>query len=123
MLGRMEERGTGIQRMNDTMLNHGLDKPEIKLVGGEVMVLLSGPADNLDRIKTPLDIPKIITPSIESKLNKRQKKIIAHVLKNGNVTSGWCKKEFSVVYDTTHVCSDKELIISTLGTFVYYKND
>jgi len=102
LLGRMEERGTGIQRMNDAMLNHGLDKPEIKLIEGEVMVILPGPADNLDRIKIPSNIPKMIAPSIEAKLNKRQKKIITHVLKEGEVTSGWCKKKFGVVYDTTY---------------------
>lgn len=102
LLGCMEERGTGIQRMNDAMLNHGLDKPEVKLVEGEVLVILPGPGDNLDRIKIPSNIPGMMAPSIEAKLNKRQKKIIEHVLKNGEVTSGWCKEIFGVVYDTTY---------------------
>ena len=102
LLNRMEERGTGIQRMTDFMLNHGLNKPEIKLVDGEVMVILLGPGNDLDRIKIPLDNSRIISHSTEAKLNDRQKKIVIYVLKNGEVTSGWCKKKFNVVYDTTY---------------------
>jgi hypothetical protein len=43
---------------------------------------------------------KTIAPSVEGRLNKRQKQIIAHVLSAGYVTSGWCRKRFNVVYDT-----------------------
>jgi len=49
LLDRMEERGTGIQRMTDDMLNHGLDKPDIKIIDNEVNVILYGPGDDLDR--------------------------------------------------------------------------
>lgn len=70
----MEERGTGIMRMNDVMINHGLDKPEIKIIDGEVVVILYGPDENMDRLRLPDNIPKIIKPSIEKKLNIRQKK-------------------------------------------------
>ncbi|MGM0568542.1 MAG: ATP-binding protein [Elusimicrobiota bacterium] len=102
LLDRMEERGTGIQRMTEDMLNHGLDKPQIKIIDNEVKVILYGPGEDLDRIKTPRNIPGFIPPAMEEKLNERQKKILKHVLETGEVTSGWCKKEFGVVYDTAH---------------------
>ncbi len=101
LLDRMEERGTGIQRMNDAMLNHGLDKPEIKLVEGEVMVILPGPGDEIDRLRTPTDV-QFLMPAIEDKLNKRQKEILTEVVSNGTVTNRWCRKKFGIVYDTAY---------------------
>jgi predicted HTH transcriptional regulator len=44
----------------------------------------------------------LVTPSIEAQLNGRQKKILAHVVESGSVTSGWCFKEFGVVYNTAY---------------------
>ncbi len=41
-------------------------------------------------------------PAVEAKLNERQKRILAHVLESGSVTSGWCLKEFGVVYNTAY---------------------
>ncbi len=101
LLGRMEERGTGIQRMNDAMLNHGLEKPKIALVEGELMVTLPGPGDNLDSIKTPTDAPGLISPAVEDKLNQRQKAIMEEVAKSGFVTTAWSVKKFGIVKDTT----------------------
>lgn len=100
LLGRMEERGTGIQRMRDAMLNHGLDKPEIKLSDGEVIVILKGPGDDMDRIKTPALIATSITPAVEDRLNKRQKEILIEIAKNGSATTAWCIENFGVVKDT-----------------------
>ncbi len=101
LLGRMEERGTGIQRMNAAMLNHGLEKPKLTLVEGELMVTLPGPGDNLDRIKTPTDAPGLISPAVEDKLNQRQKAIMEEVAKSGFVTTAWAVKKFGIVKDTT----------------------
>jgi ATP-dependent DNA helicase RecG len=43
-----------------------------------------------------------ITPAIEARLNERQKRIILHVQEDGEVTSGWCRKEFGIAYDTAN---------------------
>jgi predicted HTH transcriptional regulator len=37
---------------------------------------------------------------VEQPLNERQRKIVAEILKEGFLTSGWCRKNFPVVYDT-----------------------
>ncbi len=100
LLGRMEERGTGIQRMMASMLDHGLDKPVINLIDGEVTVTLFGPGEDLERIKTPSNVPGIVSPAMEAKLNDRQKAIIRKVLTDGSVTSGWVMRSFGVVKDT-----------------------
>lgn len=108
-LDRMEERGTGIQRMRDAMLDHGLDKPVITIVDEEVVVTLPGPGDDLDRIRVSTQAALGLKPSIEAKLNDRQKSILAEVVTSGSVTTGWCKKQFGVVQDTA-VRDLKELV-------------
>lgn len=99
-LGVMEQRGSGFARMRDAMLNHGLDEARINQEDGFFVVTLPGPAGNYDRIKTPAVIAGPVTPAIESQLNDRQKRIVAHVLSAGKVTRGWCVAEFKVANDT-----------------------
>lgn len=96
---RIEERGSGFRRMRDQMLNHGLDQPLLGTDTGYFQVSFPGPGENLDRIRVP-EARLAVTPAIEARLNERQKKILAHVAETGHVTSGWCRKHFSVVYDT-----------------------
>ena len=98
-LDRMEERGTGIQRMHDAMLDHGLDKPLIAAIDNEVIVTLRGPGDDLDLIRTP-KVSGGLEPSIEAKLNERQKQILEEAVTNGSVSTGWCTNTFGIVKDT-----------------------
>jgi predicted HTH transcriptional regulator len=98
---RIEERGSGFRRMRDQMLDHGLDQPLIGTDTGYFQVVFPGPGDDLDRIRVP-DGRFVVTPAVEAKLNERQKRILAHVLEAGSVTSGWCLKEFGVVYNTAY---------------------
>ncbi|MFA5865758.1 MAG: ATP-binding protein [Phycisphaerae bacterium] len=112
---RIEERGSGIRRMRDHMLNHGLDLPVLATETGYFQVIFSGPGDNLGRLRVPPSAgTELIPPAIEAKLNKRQKKIVAQVLKEGSVTSGWCVKHLGVVYDTANRdligLADKQII-------------
>lgn len=93
-LDRMEERGTGIQRMCDAMLDHGLDKPVINIVDDEVVVTLPGPGDDLNRIRVSTQAASGLKPSIEAKLNDRQKAALEAAILNGSVTSSWvCDKQ------------------------------
>ena len=39
---------------------------------------------------------------MEARLNERQKLVIKHVIEQGDVTSGWCRKEFGITYDTAN---------------------
>jgi len=98
---RIEERGSGFRRMRDQMLNHGLDEPLLGTDMGYFQITFLGPGDNVERLRVP---PKrlLVTPAVEAQLNDRQKSILAHVLEDGSVTSGWCLKEFGVVYNTAY---------------------
>ena len=98
---RIEERGSGFRRMRDQMLNHGLDQPLLGTDTGYFQISFPGPSDNIERLRVP-ETQMLVTPSIEAQLNGRQKKILAHVVESGSVTSGWCFKEFGVVYNTAY---------------------
>lgn len=100
LLDQMEQRGTGFARMRDAMLDHGLDAPAFAEQDGYFVVTFSGPNGNYDRLKVPEGIVGLVTPAIEAQLNERQKKIMLKVQQSGSVTSGWCRKNLPVVYDT-----------------------
>jgi predicted HTH transcriptional regulator len=98
---RIEERGSGFRRMHDQMLDHGLDQPRLGTETGYFQVTFPGPGDDVKRIRVPAgSTVQIMPPSVEAQLNQRQKKIVARILKEGFVTSGWCRKQFPVAYDT-----------------------
>lgn len=101
-LGLMEQRGSGFARMQDAMLNHGLDLPRFTQEDGFFVVTLPGPAGNYDRLKVPAGATGPITPAIEVQLNGRQKRILAEILATGFVTSGWVVKHLKVTYDTAN---------------------
>jgi ATP-dependent DNA helicase RecG len=98
---RIEERGSGFRRMHDQMLNHGLDQPFIGTESGYFQVTFPGPGENLDRIRVS-ETRLLVTPAQEVRMNERQKEILAYVLENGSVTSGWCRKRFNVAYQTVY---------------------
>lgn len=98
----MEQRGTGFERIRAAMQDHGLDAHRLEQRDGYFKVVLPGPAGNFDRIRTPSDAAGLVPPSVESRLNDRQKRIMVQVQTEGSVTSGWCRKEFDVVYDTAY---------------------
>ena len=98
----MEQRGSGFARMRDAMLNHGLDAPAFTEQDGYFVVTFPGPNGNYDRLKVPQGVGSLIPAAVEAQLNARQRKIVAQVLKKGSVTSGWCRKQFGITYDTAN---------------------
>jgi predicted HTH transcriptional regulator len=98
---RIEERGSGFRRMHDQMLDHGLGQPRLGTETGYFQVIFPGPGDDLERLRVPASaVTQIVPPSVEAQLNQRQRKIVTQILKQGFVTSGWCKKQLAVAYDT-----------------------
>jgi len=101
-LQAMEDRGTGIMRMTGAMLDHGLDRPVFTSDDGCVVVTLPGPVDDMERIRVPADVPTGLTPAQDEALNERQRRILEHAVETGAVTSGWCRDEFGVTYNTAY---------------------
>ena len=59
-------------------------------------------------------VVQIVPPSVEAQLNKRQKKILAHVLKTGSVTAAWCLSNLGVVKDTARRDFNALIILGVL---------
>jgi predicted HTH transcriptional regulator len=101
LLDKMEQRGTGFARMRDAMLDHGLDAPTLGEQDGFFIVTLCGPAGHYDRLRTPANAGRPITPAVEARLNDRQKKMVALLAAGEELTSRRCETEFGVTRDTT----------------------
>ena len=98
---RIEERGSGFRRMRDQMLDHGLDQPILGSDTGYFQITFPGPGENVERLRVP-EKQLLVTPAVEAQLNERQRKILAHALEIGSVTTGWCMETLGVVRDTAH---------------------
>lgn len=96
----MDQRGSGIGRMKEAMLNHGLDMPEYDLIEGYFRVTLKGPGDDLDRLRSPSDEVAGIPPAVADQLSKRQVAILEQAVSEGKVTTGWVVSALNVVKDT-----------------------
>ena len=55
------------------MLNHGLDEPLITIADNEVVVVLRGPGEDMNRIRIPENITAGLSPSVAAKLNELTK--------------------------------------------------
>jgi len=90
----MEQRGSGIRRMRAGMVDHGLDIPGYTFRDGYFQVLLRGPDDDVERLKTP--VKSAVLPSAEERLTKRQRQI-AELLARGKVlASRECQERFGI---------------------------
>ena len=98
---RIEERGSGIGRMRDAMLDHGLDEPRFSTNSGFFEVVLPGPGKNLGRLRVPgAAWEQVIAPSVESQLSDRQRKMAALLVRGEELTSRACEKRFGVTRPT-----------------------
>jgi len=96
---RIEERGSGFRRMNDHMLNHGLDQPLLGTDMGYFQITFPGPGDNIERLRVP-EKRLIVTPAVEAQLNERQRAMVSLLIRGEALTSRQCEKEFGVTRDT-----------------------
>ncbi len=95
-LDKMEQRGSGFARMQDAMLDHGLDGPCIDLQDGFFVVTLSGPDGNYDRIRTPNTNQMSVSPALESRLTDRQRRMMMVLVQGDTLTSKICQERFNV---------------------------
>jgi predicted HTH transcriptional regulator len=94
-LGLMEQRGSGILRMRQTMLNHGLNAPTYAFRDGYFCVTLKGPGSNLGRLSVP-DRERNAPAQMEDRLTERQKKMAKVLAKGHPLTSGKCQEMFRI---------------------------
>jgi predicted HTH transcriptional regulator len=96
----MEERGTGIRRMRRAMLDHGLELPRVALDEDRFVLTLSGPDDDLNRIKAPASAEENLPKSVLEELNQRQLAVLELAVSTGSVTNRQIQDQFKVVKDT-----------------------
>lgn len=97
----METFGTGIGKMKDFMMDHGLKEPEFMLEGDFFVVRFLGPGDKI--LDLAPDIPKtrIIADLKQLKLNDRQIKALKLMIEDGKIlTNNLYQKEFGVSRQT-----------------------
>ncbi|SPD72747.1 Transcriptional regulator with a HTH domain [uncultured Desulfobacterium sp.] len=99
----MEQRGSGIRRMQAAMLDHGLKSPEYVFRDGYFTVTLRGPGDDINQIKPPIEAG--ILSSIEERLTDRQRHIVEWLAAGQTITNRECQERF----DISKVTATKEL--------------
>ena len=92
----MEQRGSGLARMRDAMLDHGLDEPTYTEQDGYFVATFAGPNGNYDRLKVPEGTVGFVTPAIEARLNERQKDMIGRLISGEELTSRKCQKFYKL---------------------------
>lgn len=97
----LEEKGTGILRMKNCMLNHGLTPPEFDYVGNEFRVTLYGPGKDWPKKIKVRETVFSIPQSKLAELNDRQREMTKILLKGETLTSRKCKEIFKTTRDTT----------------------
>ena len=86
-----------MRRMLDAMIDHGLDSPRLAAESGYFQVILPGPGDNVDRLRTPSGyVRQGLLPSIEQQLTDRQKQMVAFLLTGEKLTSRTCEELYGV---------------------------
>jgi len=88
--------------MRDAMLNHGLDAPAFSEQDGYFVVTFPGPNGNYDRIKTPEGGARAIPAAVESQLNKRQRDMVARMVRGEELPSRICRKRYKVTAQALH---------------------
>lgn len=87
-MGWIEEKGSGLARMRDAMITHGLRPPVFDFADGYFVVTL--PGQDLVWSSTRL------APELLAKLEDRQKMMIDFVREQGKITRTDCVKRFKV---------------------------
>jgi ATP-dependent DNA helicase RecG len=87
-MGLMEERGWGLKRMRDSLVNYGLPPPEFDIESGYFVVTFFG------RKREPGIIE--IAPELLTKLDKQQRALLDFIRSRGRVTSAQCAEGFNI---------------------------
>jgi len=87
-MGWIEEKGSGLARMRDTMVTHGLRPPLFDFADGYFVVTLPGSDQAWATVR--------VAPGLLGKFEDRQKKMIDFVREHGKITRNDCVERFKV---------------------------
>ena len=121
----MDQRGSGIERMKNAMLEHGLDTPLYDEIDGYFRVTLHGPGRDMGKLITPKKIGHGLAPTLMMQLNDRQKIILEQAVITGRITTGWIVVNLGIAKDTAvrdlnNLCKLDLLVKNGQGRGVFY---
>jgi ATP-dependent DNA helicase RecG len=87
-MGWIEEKGSGLARMRDSMMTHGLRSPVFDFVDGYFVVMLPGHDQAWATVR--------VGPGLLAKLEQQQQRIIDLVMTRGRLATSECAKELNV---------------------------
>lgn len=91
--------------MHSAMIDHGLKAPEYIFRDGYFTVILRGPGDNINQIRTPTETG--IQASVEEYLTERQRHILELLAAGETITNRECQERFQI----SKVTATKDLTI------------
>jgi len=96
----MDERGSGIRRMRESMERHGLELPRFALAGDEFTVTLPARQQTTELLASPRteDTPDLLSTLKE--LTEHQLAVLKRVLDSGHVQTAWCVQNLGISRDT-----------------------
>ena len=96
----MDERGSGIRRMRESMERHGLELPRFALAGDEFTVTLPARQQTTELLASPRteDTPDLL--STFKALTEHQLAVLKRVLDSGHVQTAWCVQNLGISRDT-----------------------
>ena len=96
----MDERGSGIRRMRESMERHGLELPRFALAGDEFIVTLPARQQTTELLASPRteDTPDLL--STFKALTEQQLAVLKRVLDSGHVQTAWCVQNLGISRDT-----------------------
>jgi len=80
---------------------HGLDQPLLSTDTGYFQVIFPGPGQDIERIAVP-EKRLLVTPTVEERLNERQRAMVSILIMGENITSRRCEQEFGVTRETAN---------------------
>ena len=91
----MEQRGSGIRRMQSAMLDHGLAMPNYEFRDGYFTVVLKGPGNDVESIRIP-NIEEEVGSSVYEHLTERQREMAKTIASGAVLTSRECQKRHGI---------------------------
>lgn len=86
-MGLMEEKGSGLARMRDSLKQHGLRPPLFEIDSGYFVVTFHGEGREWDDIR--------VAPELMRKLKPEQRELVELIMNRGRITSRECAENFS----------------------------
>jgi ATP-dependent DNA helicase RecG len=87
-MGWIEEKGSGLARMRDTMMEHGLRPPLFDFADGYFVVTLPGHEQAWSSVR--------VAPGLLAKLEQQEQRVINLVMTRGRLATSECAKELDV---------------------------